>query len=220
MTMAKVHPPLPNACKTCPFRLENDSEPYDFSLQDHSGRQIRPRVRAEVLSSGIGHVCHCTTKRLAGDGQAIKTDGKTTLCTGTAALQQRAALRAWLSFGLGPLRSWEAVRMIVAGMLGANDGRGLPDPWRVQTASRPWRLNGQPITFTLLHAAAHPAVFDPNIASEHFPGPTAAELEQWRAVVEREQSAWGIGFAARGLGAALGPLLNRAAVSSSRGGAE
>jgi hypothetical protein len=168
----RLGPPHPQPCSMCPWRVENHqkaaedvepgSEPVFYTAGRRQAMWTNWGPSADTgLCDGGGMICH-------------KTQDKTiTPCAGGDALQQRAVLRAWRSHELSPLRTWNAVRKIVRTML---DARSVP----IRTTGGRWTLNGELITFTRLLEAAHPAVFNPGIASEQVPAPTPAELEEWR----------------------------------------
>lgn len=180
----KISPALPQACSMCPWRIENHgkppeecepgSEPVFYTPERRQAMWQHFGPNGESLGDGIPMFCHKTAPQEA-VGQ-IRSDraltGKIHRCAGDA-LQHRAALRAWRSSELGPLKSWNAVRRIVADML------GVEPPTSIQNTEHGWILHGKRITFEQVAAAAHPAVFDPGIGSEQVPPPTAEETAAW-----------------------------------------
>jgi hypothetical protein len=173
--VAKLRPAMPQPCAMCPWRSENQegeppqhegSEPWFYTATTRAAMWEHWGPNGEGLSDGTTMFCH-RTGAVDGTGCRALPGSKPHECTGCAALQQRALLRAVRSRELGPLRGNAALE-IAARMLGVTP-REL----------RGWKLHGKPITGEDLVAAAHPAVLDPAIASEQVPAPTADELDDW-----------------------------------------
>jgi uncharacterized protein len=199
----KISAALPQPCVCCPWRVENDGKNLsdfnskwqppgdglgspDFSAERRRALWEHYGPNGQSLSGGVEMFCHetapCDASAHVRDD--VAQSGHVHWCAGSKALQHRAVLRAWkaVDLKLGPLKSWNAAKEIIADMLGVKPG---------DISSRSgdgWWLNGHRITFELVAAAAHQAIFDAAITFELVAAPSDEEIELWREARVKEAS--------------------------------
>jgi hypothetical protein len=177
--------PAMQVCTKCPWRIENqrnplEDNPHFYTAETRAGMWFDWGPEHQGLADGTQMVCHVgayddeaprTVDELGRPGQRLKTESeKLRWCAGGDALQQRALLR-WVANGnhaKPPLRGPQAGRWVVSAMLDVPPWEITCSDWTIPDTA-PWWIKGRQVTFRELVAAAHPAVFDPNIGSEQVP---------------------------------------------------
>jgi hypothetical protein len=123
-----------------------------------------------AIRDGGAVICHPT--------DPVNGGSKPMLCAASLALRQRCVLRWCYDGNREPLSAYGA-RLTIAEMVGVV-------PEAIETG---WVVDGVKITPSRLVELAHPAVFNPNIATEEIPPVTDEELASWGLTTEMECAA-------------------------------
>jgi hypothetical protein len=161
-------------CNQCPWRVDLQEDPPEGV----PAWVYEPPTRRALFHGSVGVM---DGRRGIRDGGAVvchPTDpinggSKPMLCAASLALRQRCVLR-WCSGGSREPLSGFGARLTIAEMVGV-------DPAEIGEG---WVVDGVKITQSRLVQLAHPAVFDPNIATEGIPPATEEELRHWGVLRE------------------------------------
>lgn len=174
----------PVACASCPWRRENQEDPPKDRPEEWFTAETRERIWFEDgVGEGADMFCHCF--KTAEEDSVVKARP----CPGSAALQQRAAIR-WLD---GKPTQFHARSFAAAFPQYSEQDLLAAAPLKIIAEMlgltfKKLELFSAAITREEVIASAHPLVFDPKIASEQVPAPTDAEIAEWRAAAKAFQT--------------------------------